>query len=91
MNIFVTRTLPASVIAKLEAVGNVEVFSADHPALRDGWHTVERLGTAMWRWSNGNAALPVVSNGQPVVLEVQVGDTATYALMDMASEVRVAA
>ncbi len=71
--------------------GNVEVFSADHPALRDGWHTVERLGTAMWRWSNGNAALPVVSNGQPVVLEVQVGDTATYALMDMASEVRVAA
>lgn len=29
MNIFVTRTLPASVIAKLEAVGNVEVFSGE--------------------------------------------------------------
>ncbi|MEQ1730119.1 MAG: D-glycerate dehydrogenase [Vicinamibacterales bacterium] len=29
MNIFVTRSLPSSVIAKLEAVGNVEVFSGE--------------------------------------------------------------
>jgi glyoxylate reductase len=29
MNIFVTRTLPSSVIARLESVGNVEVFAGD--------------------------------------------------------------
>jgi len=31
MNIFVTRKLPASVIAKLESVGSVEVYSGDAP------------------------------------------------------------
>src|SRR5436305_4434641 len=29
MNILVTRTLPSSVLAKLEAVGRVEVYSGD--------------------------------------------------------------
>lgn len=35
MNIFVTRTLPASVIAKLELAGSVEVYSGDGPITAD--------------------------------------------------------
>ena len=35
MNIFVTRKLPSSVIARLEAVGNVEVFSGEQSITPD--------------------------------------------------------
>ena len=35
MNIFVTRTLPASVIAKLESAGSVEVYAGDGPITAD--------------------------------------------------------
>ena len=35
MNIFVTRTLPASVITKLESAGSVEVYSGDGPITAD--------------------------------------------------------
>lgn len=76
----------------VKAGSNVEVFTADHPALNDGWHTTERLGSAMWRWSNGNAALPVAGNTMPVILEVQLADTATYAVRDNgAADLRIAA
>ena len=35
MNIFVTRKLPSSVIARLEAIGNVEVHSGDSAITRE--------------------------------------------------------
>jgi antigen 43 len=54
------------------------VFGADHPALTDGWHGVEytRDG-APWRWSAGDAALPIVSDG-PCVVQVTLSQTTTY-------------
>jgi len=76
----------------VKAGANVEVFTADHPALNDGWHTTERLGAAMWRWSNGNAALPVAGNTMPVILEIQLADTATYAVREATTtDLRIAA
>lgn len=87
------RTLGVSIRSiAVKAGANVEVFTADHPALNDGWHTTERLGSAMWRWSNGNAALPVAGNTMPVILEIQLADTATYAVRDNGSaDLRIAA
>jgi Hint domain len=54
------------------------VCDADHPALTDGWHAVEHAtdGSA-WRWSGGDASLPIVSDG-PCVLEVTLSETTTY-------------
>lgn len=87
------RTLGVSIRSiAVKSGASVEVFSADHPALRDGWHTVETLGSAMWRWTNGNAALPVATGNQPVVLEIQIADTATYAIQEPAeADFRIAA
>ena len=38
MNIFVTRTLPSSVIARLESAGNVDVYVGDGVDPRDELH-----------------------------------------------------
>jgi antigen 43 len=37
---------------------NAAIFSADHPALSDGWNEVEQSGPSMWRWTEGVAAIP---------------------------------
>jgi hypothetical protein len=50
----------------------------DHPALRQGWHTVEAEGRAMWRWTNGRAALPIEASSGPVTIEVHLRSTGTY-------------
>ena len=36
------------------SAGPVEMV-ADHPSLADGWWAAERDGSALWRWTNGNA------------------------------------
>lgn len=55
------------------------VVDADHPALRDGWHAAEYTATgAPWRWTGGDAALPIVSDG-PCLLEITLSATMTYA------------
>jgi hypothetical protein len=54
------------------------VIGADHPGLRDGWHAAERgADGALWRWSAGNAALPI-RIAKPCMLEIALSDTATY-------------
>jgi len=54
------------------------VLGADHPALTDGWHAVEHTPDgAPWRWSEGDAALPIVSDG-PCVIEIDLSETTTY-------------
>jgi hypothetical protein len=60
------------------------VLPADHPALTDGWHAPEQAcDGASWRWSAGDAALPIVSEG-PCVLEIVLSETTTY-LDDLAA------
>ncbi|MSP03159.1 MAG: Hint domain-containing protein [Acetobacteraceae bacterium] len=54
------------------------VMPADHPALTDGWHAPETAPDgAVWRWSGGDAALPIASDG-PCVVEIVVSETTTY-------------
>jgi hypothetical protein len=69
----------------------VDMIAADHPDLAQGWHGVERAGTAMWRWSNGNAALPISARDGAVIVDVQVADVGTYILNDAAETAAVAA
>jgi hypothetical protein len=55
------------------------VIGADHPALQKGWHAAERAADgAVWRWSAGDAELPIQSSG-PCALEIALGATLLYA------------
>jgi hypothetical protein len=57
----------------------------DHPGLRDGWHAVETAGRAMWRWTNGDAVLPIASADRPLTVEVHVRQSGSYVLARAAS------
>src|SRR6185312_3446029 len=54
------------------------VASADHPALTEGWHAAEYSeNAAPWRWTTGDAVLPIVSDG-PCLMELTLGTGLTY-------------
>ena len=74
------RTLGVAIRSvTLRDKGGESVLGADHPALRDGWHAAERgADGALWRWSTGNAALPLNSLETPFMVEITLSDTATY-------------
>jgi hypothetical protein len=59
----------------------LETIPLDHPLLRRGWWDVEcpaeGAGDQMWRWTQGEATLPLDS-AEPVILEVHVAHTLTY-------------
>ncbi len=63
----------------------------DHPALRRGWHAVETEERGMWRWTNGNAVLPIGGNNGPVTVEVHVRQTSNYLVAMSQSAARLAA
>ena len=50
----------------------------DHPHLQHGWHPPERQGAALWRWTEGDAELPLLLD-TPAILELRVGGM-SYAL-----------
>jgi hypothetical protein len=53
------------------------VLPADHPALTDGWHAAERqLDGGTWRWSDGDALLPIVADG-PCLMTIDLSEPAT--------------
>lgn len=62
--------------------GHTQVLAADCPTLAEGWHAPERQGTAIWRWTDGNAELPVGGQADPCILEVAIANTATYVLTE---------
>ena len=66
-------------------------YPVDHPALSEGWFGDEGDGSTIWRWTNGNASLPITTNKDPLILEVQVAVSHTYALGPMSSAGRAAA
>jgi hypothetical protein len=55
----------------------VEVVPLDHPHLSQGWWDVEHAGSALRRWTNGDAVLPLAGEG-PAVLEVTVAGCLDY-------------
>lgn len=61
--------------------GSAEPIPLDHPDLAEGWWAVERDGTSMWRWTNGDATLIVPgADRRPVVLTATVSGTVDYPL-----------
>lgn len=54
----------------------------DHPRLHDGWWALEQDGCRHMRWTNGNATLPLMSQG-PSMLEVEFGALSEYVLDDI--------
>jgi hypothetical protein len=56
----------------------------DHPALDDGWWAVERDGAAQWRWTDGDAALPLEGD-KPAVLEVRLAGPFAYPVLAAAA------
>jgi len=58
-------------------------ISLQDPNLTDGWWAVERDKAAVWRWTDGDALLPIAglaTRGDRVLLEVVVGQTVPYPL-----------
>ena len=64
---------------------------ADHPVLRSGWHPVERHAASIWRWTNGDALLPIATDDEPAVLDIMIDETMEYRLDGMQTELHLAA
>ena len=56
------------------------VIPADHPGLIQGWHTAEAINGSVWRWTTGNAAIPIPGTAGPAMLDIEIGAMATYIL-----------
>ena len=59
------------------SAGHSEI-PADHPGLSRGWHEAERDGGALWRWTNGDAVLPLSGLTGPAVLEIRLAGSMRY-------------
>lgn len=68
------------------AVGDIVVQSGDTrrrialdgPELGRGWHAIERAGDATWRWTDGDAALPIGGGENGCVLEIRLHASGQY-------------
>ncbi len=57
----------------------VTPIPVDHPQLSEGWWSVERDRDWLWRWTDGNAVIPLSAVG-PAVLEIALGGSLDYPL-----------
>jgi Hint domain len=57
----------------------VKTIPLDHPALSQGWWDLEHDDATSWRWTDGDAVLPIHATG-PVVLQVECVDALDYPL-----------
>jgi hypothetical protein len=61
----------------LRAGGEETVIPPDHPALQDGWHATEQDGAALWRWTDGQAAVPLPPRATALIAELHIRDAAS--------------
>jgi hypothetical protein len=47
------------------------VIAADDPSLTTGWSDAERIGNALWRWTDGSAELPWTDVSGPAIVTVR--------------------
>ena len=57
----------------LRGASEMQEIPVDHPRLSQGWQAPERDGTALHRWTNGDAVLPLPTLGGPTMLEIRIG------------------
>jgi hypothetical protein len=62
----------------LRDAAQVREISVDHPDLQQGWWAVERDGTAMGRWTDGDAVLPLPAVHGVTMLEIHLRGTLDY-------------
>jgi hypothetical protein len=62
----------------LRDAAEVREISVDHPDLQQGWWAVERDGTAMGRWTDGDAVLPLPAMHGVTMLEIHLRGTLDY-------------
>jgi hypothetical protein len=58
----------------LRSTTEVRDVPIDHPSLSQGWWAAERNGTAMRRWTNGEAVLPLPPFHGPTMLEIRASN-----------------
>jgi hypothetical protein len=58
----------------LRGAHEVQDVPVDHPGLSQGWWAVEQDGTALRRWTNGDAVLPLPSFEHPAMLEIHASN-----------------
>jgi len=61
------------IVLKATADGTALEIPLDHPALSQGWWSVERDGAALRRWTTGGATLTLPSFDGPAILEITAG------------------
>jgi hypothetical protein len=61
----------------------------DHPALAEGWWSVERHGPALRRWTNGAARLPLPRLDGPAMLEIHLTGEMIYPVSAAEAEAKV--
>lgn len=83
------RNLGVGVTKLVYRVGAEQIeIPADHPSLIRGWHDAETDGSTIWRWTNGNAhlPLPMAIGAGGATLELHLFGRATYAIAERAEE-----
>jgi Hint domain len=74
----------------LRGEDDVREVPIDHPGLSRGWWAVERLGTALRRWTDGDAVVLLPEIDRPTMLEIRAGSAALSYPVQGAREVRAA-
>jgi hypothetical protein len=64
----------------LRGADHVLDVPVDHPGLHKGWWAVERDGSRLLRWTDGDAVVPLPSMPDMAVLEIHLGGAMTYVL-----------
>jgi hypothetical protein len=82
------RRLGVAVARIVLRAGDEQVeLPADHPSLLRGWHDAETDGTTVWRWTDGDAHIPLpiaIGNGGATI-ELHLACHSTYALAKQAA------
>jgi hypothetical protein len=55
----------------LRGANHVQELAVDQPSLAHGWWAAEQSGARMWRWTDGNAVLPLPAFNGPTMLEIR--------------------
>jgi hypothetical protein len=63
----------------LRTASGLQNIALDHPSLAQGLHAAERQGAPLWRWTDGDAVLPLAC-AEGGVLELRVHATGAYEL-----------
>jgi hypothetical protein len=67
--------VPVSRIVLRDRTGLTDI-PADHPALHEGWHDVEQDANRLWRWTDGDAVIPLAAGTR--MIEVHLGGYGEY-------------